>query len=442
MSDSKSLVGKVNVVPSEMWGVFDKPDVSVDTTGYQWVEYRRVGSLDLNDVTGDISISNEDLSVYVLPMDSFLEIRLRIISAVDDLAFILGDDIAVQNHVMNIFSKVELTIDNTSVDDYNDPGVVLHIVNMIKYTTNYKNTATLWGWAEDGPRNFTSDITTNTGFASRVERTEEGFQASYWIPLGELFGFFRDVPVVMRGSRITVNLTKQITDNLTFFREAGIDDGKLDLRRVGIWYAVAKPDGPTSLNLERMLANGTKSVKLWNALTLQKSSPFTSIGSTESDFVFNVIRGVPMRLYMVMMTIAKLNAQTENHLVFDEIDVTRLQVQLNSISFPQTQLLTDFVGTESSDSARAFHFALQGGGMIHDRSGGSLIDYISFQAAHRIFVIDLIMEDTVFDAKQNFQISFNIRHAPITEDFQVWTVIESMRKLTLEGISSKINVER
>ena len=80
--------------------------------------------------------------------------------------------------------------------------------------------------------------------------------------------------------------------------------------------------------------------------------------------------------------------------------------------------------------------------MLYDRSGGSQISYATFGTSFRIYVFDLIMEDSVFDAKQNFQLSFDIRHTDPGEDWQIWAVIESMRKATITGLSSKINFEK
>ncbi len=186
MTDTKSLIGQVNKIPSRIWDVYKKPDVRVDIEDYTYVFNAAEGRNPLNEQT-DFEISNQDLGVYIYPADSFVEMRLRVVDAQG--AKITDKLIAIQNHIMNAYSRAELEIDDVKVEEIKEPGIVYNAKNIVEWSPDHEKTASLWGWAKDGgPLNVANEYIaadTNLGFLRRKNAHNDGRQKTYWVPLRE-----------------------------------------------------------------------------------------------------------------------------------------------------------------------------------------------------------------------------------------------------------------
>ena len=70
------------------------------------------------------------------------------------------------------FTKCTTKIDRTAIDDADDLDLVMHIYNLIEYSSNYsKRTGCLWFYLKDEATNFNADIANDNNFKSFKDKT-------------------------------------------------------------------------------------------------------------------------------------------------------------------------------------------------------------------------------------------------------------------------------
>ncbi len=455
MTDTKSLIGQVNKVPSRIWDVYKKPDVRVDIEDYTYVFNAVEGREDLS-TQDDFEISNQDLGVYINPSDSWLELRLVIADAAKD-GVKIDENIAIQNDVMNLFSRAELELDDLKVEEVKEPGIVINALGLMMQSPDHEEISSLWGWAKDGIITEIEDksvqfgataaggygaFVTNKGWLRRAGEHRNGRQKTYWVPLRRIFPFFNNNRMVLRGQNIKVLLTKNPEANI-FHTRPDATDAFINYKRVGIHWATIKPDPSTSLILEKKLASNQKQSLLWNAVTLHKTKDFVSQGDIEYDF--NIQKGVPQRLIILPYLSAQFGARENNNVQWPNLNLETLQVKLNSKNYPQKQLKISLDDTKlgSINTGEAYHFFADAGGMIYDRGGGNLISEREWSERYRIYVINFEKPESVYDPKRNWEIQVEISlTAPAqAAPFRFFNIVQSTRKATLQGLQGKLNFE-
>jgi len=129
---------------------------------------------------------------------------------------------------------------------------------------------------------------------------------------------------------------------------------------------------------------------------------------------------------------------TNNSMVFQHMNITNINLRINSLQFPKDEFVADFVTND--DFGRLFLQYLQVSGKSFDmEGGGSIICYDTFSQLYPIFCFDLSKQDpqiwanvTAAEMELKFLRSAELA-APNNVNFRIYAIIEFERKIDISG---------
>jgi hypothetical protein len=189
----------------------------------------------------------------------------------------------------------------------------------------------------------------------------------------------------------------------------------------------AEPSLQMMARLENQLAAQSSFNLKWNALNVYKHQPTRTTTETRIALASTIHK--PKNIFIGLQNLTRTTDQTVNSMVFDHLDLEHVNVEINSIKFPDKIVETNFVTKDVMESYNRF---LDG---CHGKKG---IDYESFQSVYPIMHVDVrkhkpeLYENTAFP---NIVVNLKMRNIPAA-DYIVWIIIYNERE------EASINLEQ
>jgi acyl-CoA synthetase (AMP-forming)/AMP-acid ligase II len=220
----------------------------------------------------------------------------------------------------------------------------------------------------------------NLGCTSRRAMLQGGSRRfSCAIPLSHIFGFCRNVRKVIFGTKHTVVLVRQGTDDDAIWRSAG-DAGRVILTKFSLWMPVMTPSISEEDRLLSFMSQGGKSTLSW--LTTTTDAYQSAINGL---FTWQIAsqQGVsaPRHIFIALQNAARVNDQTHSIMIFDQLGVSEVSLRINGHQEPSEDILLNF---EQNHVARAYHRLMSFMGRDQNIDTGLQISQLDFTTLYPI----------------------------------------------------------
>ena len=306
-------------------------DDSIDK--YEYFEYLPITGTNLDNI-GDIRINIESQDIFTHPSESFLLIEGRL-TKVDGTEYANADNISLTNNsMMYLFRDIRYELSGHEIEKVNYVGYATTMLGLLKYTEDFGRSKGLnQSWYNDttnAPNNQ------NKGFWYRHTHILNNLDAnkgtfSFRIPLKHIFGFCEDYDKVVYGFKHTLSLTRT-HEHDAIFRAGGVDAGKIVLSKIAWFMPHVMPADKDKMELYKIIEKkekvsvGYRMIQC-TSISVPRATSFSWRLSVKSS------PEVP-RFIIVGFQTEKNNDQTKNNALFDNIDVRKICVMLNSDRYP------------------------------------------------------------------------------------------------------------
>ena len=332
-------------------------DIPVDDSiyDYEYKEYNPIVGTDLN--RGSIVLTIESQDIYTHPAESFLVIEGEIIKRAPapgpvggNVPFIAGDVISlINNGIMYLFSDIRYHLASHEIEVLQNPGQATTMLGLLKYPDDFSKSQGLNQlWVKDENTGNTeirpAQNAYNGGFAKRhkhvIINPNPNGAFEFKIPLKHFLGFCEDYKKVLYGMQQKLTLTRTNDDN-AIFRADGVDEGKVNLKRIRWFMPHVIPSDAYRLQLDKVIEKKEKIPVGYRMLQCDSSS----VSAASTDFTWRLgVKSSPdiPRFIIVGFQTDKNNNQEANPAIFDSLDVKNIYVTLNAKRYPDTDYDNDF----------------------------------------------------------------------------------------------------
>ena len=108
---------EIDKIVSPYFRIFDNPIEDDSISGFEYLEFRRVDSSDMN--KGEHTIRINDENVYFLPHKAYLEVRGKLVKAADGSNYDAADAITLTNNGWSLFESIQYQMNENIVEDIN-----------------------------------------------------------------------------------------------------------------------------------------------------------------------------------------------------------------------------------------------------------------------------------------------------------------------------------
>jgi hypothetical protein len=448
------------------WQLFDEAPDENETESMQYVEYLS-NNTNLSTAITNFEFIHMDLDRYILPSKSYLQITGVVgTTANPSVAYANTVNVALTNNALNIFERADYLIDGTPLESVREVGVSTTIHNLLNFSQDYiKSNGSNVGWAPDtntgvvdrepiaakvehlvdgtwavGAKGiFHENPTYNEGFKKRQSYSIKGGLnlTTFYIPLSSLFGFCDDFTKPTRGVRHTLRLVRNTFANM-FHVGAGGETPQFDIKKLSWWMPIVTPSITVDNKIMAKLNSGNKI-----PINFLSKDTFRSDSTTNKSRTWRVTTQSqkPTRIFVALQRSAKLNTLTQNNMIFDNMDLESIYINVNSQQYPVRAYELNYSDVGSEDYSRAYMDLMAYKGF--DTSDGVQISHTDFKALYSIYHFDLTnMADDIYTRKGSADISitYKIRGNGAADSHHVYCMIQSMRSANLEGNSTTLRL--
>ena len=408
----------------------------------------------------------KDTGNYILPSQSYLHLRFKVIKADGSDISDATDNVTVSNNGFNLFSSAEYEIDKTKIEQIDHLGIKTLVENLVDYSDDYsKSTASNQFWFPDtadsadrkmlnywgGDEDLEVDATTNLpklksdriksflnyirenkefnkGYLARYILTKKSKVVSLFLPLNRIFGFCKYINRVFVGVQHTLRFTKNDVNNAIVTSDNGPYD--VSIEHLSLFMAYAQPSLATKVQLEKILASNREMELLWLAGQVYRSEV-----RDDKDLVWKITTTQfnPVRLYVMFQIEQRENNPKSCNMVFDHMNLKSISAVLNdNLRFPSNEYECNFEA-ESLDYARVYQSFLSAGYKNVDHDTGTIVSYQDFMRLYPIFHVDLSRKpENLFESRNTVDIGLKVKLGNYwTNKYRIYCLLLSERKAIL-----------
>ena len=321
-------------------------DIPVDDSiyEYEYKEYNPIAGAPLN--RGSIVLTIESQDIYTHPAESFLIVEGELVKKADGGFYDAGTLITlINNGIMYLFSDVRYHLASHEIEVLQNPGHATTILGMLKFPDDFSKSQGLnQCWIKDtGEGNTVVDGNNpNEGFKLRrnyiINMPASRGHFCFKIPLKHFLGFCEDYKKILYGMQQRLTLTRTGDDN-AIFRDNGVDEGKVDIKRIKWFMPHVIPSDAYRLQLDKIIEKKEKIPVGYRMLQCDN----TSITGTEFTWRLGVKSSPDIpRFIIVGFQIGRNNNQEQNPARFDNCNIGNIYVTLNAKRYPDTDYDIDF----------------------------------------------------------------------------------------------------
>ena len=438
---------------SQYLQIFQEPIIDDSMTEFEYVEYVTRDS-DINK-DGQRILETQDLDQYLLPHKSYLEVRGRL-KKDDGSNYAATDQITLVNNGWSLFQSAQYQINNQTIEDINMylPQAST-ILNLAMFSDDYaRSTSTNMLWYKDtgtGVANSvefsvlttagdipTRNSTFNSGFAARQKITTGDKEICMFLPLSSIFGFCRDIQTVFRGTKHTLILNRQTANNYIF--RTGSTSGKFTINALSWWIPKVIPSIAVQTDIERKMVTGHTKQMYFEQMRIYRSTAYLA-AQVKATWRITTNQGseLPRHLFIAFQLSTRDNSQTQNNMVFDHLNLTRIQARINSKPYPSRELETNFNATGRNYARVYFHFQ-EAMNKYQDTDSGSQLSVEEFVNLYPIIHIDVSKHsERLKDSPADIELTWTLGSEP-AQPYHVYALITSDRYISLNIINGKMNI--
>ena len=313
-------------------------DDSIDK--YEYFEYYPVVGTNINNI-GDIRINIESQDIFTHPSESFLLIEGRL-TKVDGTDYADNDNISLTNNaMMYLFRDIRYELSGQEIEKVNYVGYATTMLGLLKYTEDFGRSKGLnQSWYKDSsnaanPQNKGWSIRHNHLFNNSNVKGSFSFRIS----LKHIFGFCEDYDKVVYGFKHTLSLTRTDEHN-AIFKSGEIDNagnlkvayGKITLSKISWFMPHVMPADKDKMELYKIIEKKEK-VAVGYRMTQCTSISVPQVNSLSWRLSVKSSPEVP-RFIIVGFQTDRNNDQTKNNTLFDNLNISKIYVMLNSNRYP------------------------------------------------------------------------------------------------------------
>ncbi len=287
-----------------------------------------------------------------------------------------------------------------------------------------------------------------SGFEKRLARTvnHEGVNAGSTLqevelrlPLQRIMGFLRDNPKAQKGMTQRLDFILN-TANDQLFGVVPTGGAKVVLTYLSWWIPILKVSPAVEQHMDSFLTSGrVKTYNWWDATHYQKQG----LSSNKESWIINAQSFEPVKLYVFFQKMARLDSQTDNNMLMDNLGLRRLQIRVNSKRrYPDTEYEVDFKSGKTQDYLRLYsQYVKSCGHLVESGACKPNISYEEYRDKYSLFVFDLqfaedvISKDTMYHVTVNWSLD-----ASIPEKYAVNAVLMTRRAVQVKGISGRMSI--
>ena len=321
-------------------------DIPVDDSiyDYEYKEYNPITGAPLN--RGSIVLTIESQDIYTHPAESFLIVEGKLVKKADGGVYDAHTLITlINNGIMYLFSDVRYHLASHEIEVLQNPGHATTILGMLKFPDDFSKSQGLnQCWIKDtGNGNTVVDgDNPNEGFKLRrnyiINMPASRGHFCFKIPLKHFLGFCEDYKKILYGMQQRLTLTRTGDDN-AILRANGVDEGKVDIKRIRWFMPHVIPSDAYRLQLDKIIEKKEKIPVGYRMLQCDN----TSINGTEFTWRLGVKSSPDIpRFIIVGFQIERNNNQEQNPARFDNCNIGNIYVTLNAKRYPDIDYDIDF----------------------------------------------------------------------------------------------------
>ena len=411
-------------------------DDSIDN--YEYFEYYPIVGTNLNNI-GDIRINIESQDTFTHPSESFLLIEGRL-TKVDGTNYANADNISLTNNAMMfLFRDIRYELSGQEIEKVNYVGYATMMLGLLKYTEDFSRSKGLnQVWYKDSSN---APNNQNVGWWIRHQHlfnnSDENGKFSFRIPLKHIFGFCEDYDKVVYGFKHTLSLTRTHEHN-AIFRAGGVDAGKIVLSKISWFMPHVMPADKDKMELYKIIEKkekvsvGYRMIQC-TSISIPQATSFSWRLSVKSS------PEVP-RFIIVGFQTEKNNDQTKNNSLFDNVNVSKIYVMLNSNRYPILDYNLHFPGQQIS---RAYGDAAEFRSKffnINELISNPCIGVFEYKNLYPLFVFDVSKQsERLKYSTTDIQVKIEFNN-PVPLDTEGYAVIISDRLINFQSDGNKFSV--
>lgn len=368
--------------------------------------------------------NNED--VWLLPSQSYLLLKFYVKTAADgNYRWVAAGDNAAQvvnlaDNGFNLFKEARYYIDDQEVERLDHVGISSLINTMIKNDAQALNSvrdSMMWfGKEEDDRKSF---LINRSG------------RVNLLLPLEKIFPFFEQNQHVFRGVKHRITLTLNSADSI-LKRTAGVA-GKIYIDQMTWIIPQVEPSLGTMAKLENQLAAGSKFHLNWDAISVYKHTINSNL--TDQRIALSSTIHKPKHVFVALQTATRQTDQTQDSMIFDQLNLQKMSVQINEQNFPDKPLEFNYNNYDVAEVHQRFL------DMCKNHSGPNIEDFMTKWPIYHIDVSKHKPELYDSTSFPNIVINLNFSAAP-ANPYNVWIIIYNEREATLNLEQKKMRVIR
>ena len=333
-------------------------DDSIDK--YEEFAYEPIIGTNRNAPGQDIRITIETQDIFTHPSESYLIIEGQLLKA-DGTPYDRANRVTLANNgIMHLFKRIRYELSGQEIENIMNVGQATTMLGLLKYPDDFSKSKGLNQlWYKDTKNTAVLDPANdnfNAGFKIRhdyIFGNTDGVAAnvgtfSFRIPLKHIFGFCEDYDKIVYGLKHTLTLTRD-NDNTAIFKAivpnlAGDDTlfGMVNLKKI-IWFMPhVIPADEDKMKLYKIIERKEKIPVGYRMIQCDSASvPPGNISSFSWRLAVKSSPEVP-RFIIIGFQQNRINNQTTNPSIFDNVDVSNIYVTLNSTRYPATDYDINF----------------------------------------------------------------------------------------------------
>lgn len=290
-----------------------------------------------------------------------------------------------------------------------------------------------------------NEIIDNEGWKRRrelgisTERTSDNGY-SLWLPARLLFPYLKQNPMLTFGMDQEINVDmNNVTDFL--HRSVATEPCNIKMTKLSWWVPIVKPGLLFKSEFNKILNSGKKRVIEWVSNSYQVSPNFTQDG--EQSWTVKTSNKKPIKVYVFFQFKAARNNQTQNPMVFDHLNLRKIQLEINSSrNYPENEYRVSYAKGKTQDYSRVYNAYLSGCNALHSPDCVPAVSYEAFKELYPLYVFDLRAQDeNVWESTTSTEIAVKYSldsDATLANGYNVHVIIDHVRKTTIETINGKM----
>ena len=346
--------------------------------------------------------------VYTLPSKSYINIEGQLRRNDNDNPYRVDDEVALINNAMiYLFTVIKYDLDSTNIEKLSTPGQIASLFRYLSQPDDFSTSADLkYCWNKDTTTHASSAELAesagapgagytpaqtpeyNAGFAARkglLASSNPRGHFSFNIPLCHIFGF-AEYKKVIYGQKHTLKLTRG-ADTQAIYRAHGVPDGKVDITSIS-WHIPQIHLSPEYLAGMRSLVEQKLTIPI--SFRARSVEQITSSQTQNFTWRLSLTGGVEKPRYIIIaFQTDKSDNQEQNPAVFDNLQLIKSYVTLNSERFPTSDIITNF---NTNDYVKLYdlfdNFKKKYYG-IDSLVGGTQVSFPAFKTLFPLLVFDV-----------------------------------------------------